>query len=51
MGDWGTQFGMLIGYLKKFKPELVGNIPSVAELMQLYKDSKKVFDSDPEFKK
>jgi len=35
VGDWGTQFGMLIGYLKRFQPELVGDIPSVAELMRI----------------
>jgi len=34
VGDWGTQFGMLIAYIKKFKPEMLGAIPSISELMQ-----------------
>jgi len=51
LGDWGTQFGMLINYIKTYKDELMFNIPSVADLMDFYKKSKKLFDSDPEFKK
>mmetsp|Transcript_57077 Transcript_57077/g.124163 ORF Transcript_57077/g.124163 Transcript_57077/m.124163 type:complete len:129 (-) Transcript_57077:381-767(-) len=51
VGDWGTSFGMLIAYIKKFRPELKEDIPSVAELMKIYKESKKEFDADPEFKK
>ncbi len=53
VGDWGTQFGMLIGYLKKFHPEvLLGNVdPDLADLMKWYRAAKKVFDEDMNFKK
>ena len=53
IGDWGTQFGMLIAYIKKFHPEVFfedTQIP-IETLMQWYKDSKKQFDSDETFKK
>lgn len=53
IGDWGTQFGMLITYLKENKPEVLAgsqetDLPS---LMHWYRESKKMFDADPEFKK
>jgi arginyl-tRNA synthetase len=53
IGDWGTQFGMLIAYLKKFQPEvLTGDKKSdLPQLMHWYRESKKVFDADPAFKK
>jgi len=58
VGDWGTQFGMLIRYIKQFKPDMVSYDPeadagklSVSELMDFYKASKKVFDKDADFKK
>lgn len=53
IGDWGTQFGMLITYLKENEPDvLAGNQETdLASLMNWYRESKKVFDADPEFKK
>lgn len=53
IGDWGTQFGMLITYLKEFEPEvLLGNKETdLASLMNWYRESKKVFDADLDFKK
>ena len=53
IGDWGTQFGMLIGYLKKNHPEVLSGQESstLPELMQWYKEAKALFDTDPDFKK
>lgn len=53
IGDWGTQFGMLIAYLKKFQTEFFEGkkTADLSELMHWYKESKKLFDADPEFKK
>ncbi|MCB1066645.1 MAG: arginine--tRNA ligase [Simkania sp.] len=53
IGDWGTQFGMLITYLKEQHAGVLSNdekadLPS---LMNWYRESKKCFDADPEFKK
>ncbi|CAJ1951542.1 unnamed protein product [Sphenostylis stenocarpa] len=51
VGDWGTQFGMLITYLfEKFpNPDDVSGA-AIGDLQALYKASKVRFDSDPEFK-
>lgn len=50
-GDWGTQFGMLIAYIKKYKPDVLTKKDlHVDELMVLYQKSKKEFDAVPEFK-
>lgn len=53
IGDWGTQFGMLIAYLKKFEPDfLTGDkTADLAQLMHWYRESKKLFDADADFKK
>lgn len=53
MGDWGTQFGMLIAYMRECVPEVLegkkkADLPS---LMGWYRASKQKFDQDPEFKK
>ena len=54
VGDWGTQFGMLIAYLESInpnysnEPEKCGNI---RDLEEFYKNAKKKFDDDPDFKK
>jgi len=53
VGDWGTQFGMLISFIKQFHPEVFKD-PKAADLTTLnkwYKESKALFDSDVEFKK
>ena len=52
VGDWGTQFGMLICYMKENAPDVLAGT-SQAELFQLmewYKAAKKQFDEDPDFK-
>ncbi|KAJ3683089.1 hypothetical protein LUZ60_013316 [Juncus effusus] len=51
VGDWGTQFGMLIEYLFEQFPnwEDVGN-QAIGDLQDFYKASKKRFDDDPAFK-
>ena len=53
IGDWGTQFGMLITYLKEKEPEVLAGKKetNLSSLMSWYKESKKVFDADSEFKK
>lgn len=53
MGDWGTQFGMLIHYLKTFEPGVIAGTKeaTLTDLMMWYKGSKTQFDADPEFKK
>ncbi len=53
IGDWGTQFGMLITYMKEHAPEVLsGNSPtSLDQLMGWYRAAKKEFDLDPDFKK
>ncbi|KAJ3708936.1 hypothetical protein LUZ61_012641 [Rhynchospora tenuis] len=51
VGDWGTQFGMLIEYLFEQFPnwEDVGN-QAIGDLQEFYKASKKRFDDDASFK-
>ncbi len=53
VGDWGTQFGMLIAYLKMFHPLVLHEKTEtlIEDLMEWYKASKKKFDDSPEFKK
>mmetsp|Transcript_9998 Transcript_9998/g.18285 ORF Transcript_9998/g.18285 Transcript_9998/m.18285 type:complete len:861 (+) Transcript_9998:74-2656(+) len=51
VGDWGTQFGMLIQYLKEEYPDFHGDIPNITDLTQFYKNAKGRFDESPEFKK
>ncbi len=53
VGDWGTQFGMLIEYMRENAPEvLTGKTQTdLPSLMQWYKNSKKRFDEDSDFKK
>ena len=48
IGDWGTQFGMLIAYIQKHQLPDDVDLPT---LMGWYKASKIEFDADPEFKK
>ncbi len=53
IGDWGTQFGMLIAYMQETVPDVVKGKKKtdLITLMGWYKDSKKRFDEDPDFKK
>jgi arginyl-tRNA synthetase len=53
IGDWGTQFGMLIAYMREHVPAVLEGKKQtdLTSLMQWYRASKKCFDEDPEFKK
>jgi arginyl-tRNA synthetase len=51
VGDWGTQFGMLIEYMKEKYPKFQEQLPDVSDLQEFYKASKRRFDEDDEFKK
>ncbi len=53
IGDWGTQFGMLIAYLRIYAPRVLQGQEKtdLSHLMEWYKASKKLFDQDPLFKK
>ena len=63
IGDWGTQFGMLITYLfygetasrmEKVFEERPGDaldVSSLSDTEQLYREAKKKYDSDPDFAK
>ncbi|MGW1909955.1 arginine--tRNA ligase [Streptomyces sp. NPDC002076] len=60
IGDWGTQFGMLIQYLDEHPHELdhkastedtlASGEEAMSNLDRLYKAARKLFDSDEEFK-
>ncbi|MFD9687285.1 arginine--tRNA ligase [Kitasatospora sp. NPDC059088] len=55
LGDWGTQFGMLIQYLVEHPDELGDDTestdsgPSMSRLNRLYKASRAKFDGDGDF--
>lgn len=51
LGDWGTQFGMLIAHLQDKFPNYLLSRPPIGDLQTFYKESKKRFDEDEEFKK
>lgn len=51
LGDWGTQFGMLIAHLQDKFPDYKTHSPPISDLQAFYKESKKLFDEDEEFKK
>jgi arginyl-tRNA synthetase len=51
VGDWGTQFGMLIANLEIEHPNFMETRPEVKDLEDFYRIAKKKFDEDPEFKK
>jgi len=50
IGDWGTQFGMLIAHLQDEFPNFKTESPPISDLMAFYKQSKARFDTDEEFK-
>lgn len=50
VGDWGTQFGMLICHLQDSFPDVEKNAPNLTDLTAFYKGAKKRFDEEPEFK-
>ncbi|XP_029304171.1 arginine--tRNA ligase, cytoplasmic [Cottoperca gobio] len=51
VGDWGTQFGMLIAHLQDKFPDYLTSSPPIGDLQAFYKDSKKRFDEEEDFKK
>mmetsp|Transcript_40456 Transcript_40456/g.126579 ORF Transcript_40456/g.126579 Transcript_40456/m.126579 type:complete len:649 (-) Transcript_40456:1127-3073(-) len=59
VGDWGTQFGMLISYMKEQQPEFMASIAEgydgppvdmeLGDLVDFYRQAKKRFDDDEAF--
>lgn len=50
VGDWGTQFGMLISYLQEAYPDILVTPPNITDLTKIYKSAKERFDLDEDFK-
>ena len=52
VGDWGTQFGMLIAYLRESYPQALttANALDIGDLVDFYKKAKIRFDADEAFK-
>jgi len=52
VGDWGTQFGMLIAYLREVYPTALTTADAleIGDLVALYKQAKARFDADEDFK-
>lgn len=48
IGDWGTQFGMLIAYLEKMENEHAGGM-ELSDLEAFYRAAKENYDNDPFF--
>jgi len=48
VGDWGTQFGMLIAYLEKVQNESAGDM-KLSDLEEFYRAAKKNYDEDEDF--
>ncbi|HAT1558535.1 TPA: arginine--tRNA ligase [Raoultella ornithinolytica] len=48
VGDWGTQFGMLIAWLEKQQQEKAGEM-ALSDLEGFYRDAKKHYDEDEVF--
>ncbi|QIX97382.1 arginine--tRNA ligase [Cedecea sp. FDAARGOS_727] len=48
VGDWGTQFGMLIAFLEKQQQENAGEM-ALADLEEFYRAAKKHYDEDEAF--
>ncbi|MCB1119234.1 MAG: arginine--tRNA ligase [Chlamydiia bacterium] len=53
VGDWGTQFGMLIAYMQEEKPKVLSQEEQtdLTHLTEWYRAAKLKFDADPDFKK
>ncbi len=51
VGDWGTQFGMLITYLREAFPEALktADVLEIGDLVAFYRQAKKRFDEDEDF--
>lgn len=52
VGDWGTQFGMLIAYLREAYPQalITADALDLGDLVSLYKKAKIRFDEDADFR-
>ncbi|MBD2578413.1 arginine--tRNA ligase [Oscillatoria sp. FACHB-1406] len=52
VGDWGTQFGMLIAYLREVYPDalVAADALDIGDLVAFYRKAKVRFDEDTEFK-
>lgn len=52
LGDWGTQFGMLIAHLKDAYPDALttANALALGDLTSFYKQAKQRFDEDETFR-
>jgi len=52
VGDWGTPFGMLIAYLEEAYPQALTTTKTLdlGDLASFYRQAKKRFDADEEFK-
>jgi arginyl-tRNA synthetase len=51
VGDWGTQFGMLITYLREVCPQALTTADAIdlGDLVAFYRKAKQRFDEDPTF--
>jgi arginyl-tRNA synthetase len=49
VGDWGTQFGMLIAHLKTLSDDNKTVARNLSDLEVFYREAKQRFDADPEF--
>lgn len=51
VGDWGTQFGMLISYLREVYPQALttANALDIKDLVSFYRRAKQRFDEDQAF--
>jgi arginyl-tRNA synthetase len=51
VGDWGTQFRMLIQFLKEAFPNFSSSVPNITHLTTFYKSAKEQFDVNADLKK
>jgi len=49
VGDWGTQFGMLIAYLEDLQEESDSGAMALADLEAFYREAKQRYDADEVF--
>jgi len=49
VGDWGTQFGMLLAHMADLKAQNQSISTELADLEQFYRQAKQRFDAEPDF--
>jgi arginyl-tRNA synthetase len=49
VGDWGTQFGMLLAYMERLRAENSEISMALSDLESFYREAKKCFDDDEAF--